>query len=216
MFSHVYSQFCQRGKGPVTPRAGVWTLFLELFVSKAVVFIVLFMLKTFQAAGALVGPFVDMSAQVVLKCIHFDEDCVAMWTPVLSLLVNSHMPLVVRLFLEKLVTLSTIIETICMSFLVLLQGSFQLKLLPTYRTCPIMYLIHMCGEIFGTGKGFRAQGTNALLFLLVLPHVPLQILWEGKSLRAPATRVILSVCCFAMTENVSSQVSPSLENSATV
>lgn len=120
VFGHVFSQFCQRCKGPVTARAGVWPLFLELLVSEAVVIVVLFMLKTLEAAGALVGPFVYMSAQVVLKCIHFDKDCVAMWTPVLSLLVNCHMSLEVRLFLEKLVTLGTIIKTVCMSFLVLL------------------------------------------------------------------------------------------------
>lgn len=88
-------------------------------MSEAVVIIVLFMLKTFKAAGALVGSFVDVSAQVVLKSVHFYEDCVAVWTSILSLLVHRHMPLVMRLFLKELVTLCTIIKAICMSFLVL-------------------------------------------------------------------------------------------------
>lgn len=167
-------------------------------MSEAVVVIVLFMLKTLQATGALVRPFVDMSAQVVLKCIDFYEDCVAMWTPVLSLLVNRHMPLVVRLFLKKLVTLGTVIKAVCMGFLMLLQRSFKLKLLSTDGTCPIMHFIHMCRKVFRTGKGFRAQWTNALFLLLVLPHVPLQILWEGKGLRALAACVILSVRCLAV------------------
>lgn len=68
---------------------------------------------------------------MVLISIHFYEDCVAMWTPVLSLLVNRHVPLVVRLFLKKLVTLGTVIKAICMSFFMFLQGSFKLKLFPT-------------------------------------------------------------------------------------
>lgn len=144
------------------------------------------------------GPLINMSAKVVFKCIHFDEDCVTMWTPVLSLLVDRHMPFVVRLFLKKLITLGTIIKAICMGFFVLPQCSFELKLLPTDRTCPIMNFIHMCRKIFRTGKGFGAQRTDALFLLLMLPHVSLQILWEGKGLGAPAACVILPISCFAM------------------
>lgn len=135
---------------------------------------------------------------MVLISIHFYEDCVAMWTPVLSLLVHRHVPLVVRLFLKKLVTLGTVIKTICMGFFMFFQGSFKLKLFPTNRTCPIVHFIHMCGKFIRTGKGLRAQGTDTLFLLLVFPHVSLQILWKGKSLRAPAARVILSICCFAV------------------
>lgn len=140
-----------------------------------------------------------MSAEVVLKCIHFDEDCVAMWTPVLSLLMHRHVPFEVRLFLKKLVTLGTIIKSICMGFFMFPQGSFKLKLLPTYRTCPVMNFIHMRREIFGTGKGFRAQWTDALFLLLVLPHVSLEILWESKGLWAPAACVIFPISSFAVT-----------------
>lgn len=159
---------------------------------------VLLLHKALKAAGTLEGPFIDVCAQVVLKSIHFDEDCVAMWTSVLPLLVNRHVPLVMRLFLKKLVTLGTVIKAICMGFFMLLQGSFKLKLLPTDGTCPIVHFIHVCGKLFRTCKGLRAQGTDTLFLLLVFPHMSLQILWEGEGLRTPATCVILSVRCFAV------------------
>lgn len=120
MFGHVLGQFRQRRESPVAASASVRPLFLELLMSEAVVVVFLFMLETFQAARALVRPFVDMSAQVVLECIQFDENQVAMWTPVLPLLMNRHMPLVMGLFLEELVTLGAIIKAIRVRFLVLL------------------------------------------------------------------------------------------------